>query len=97
MSDALFSEVRRKLNITWEDTETNARISDIIANMRPVVARLCGHKDDEGAFGVSGAERTLLVNACLYEFNHQFDEFKAAYADDILAARIANAIGGSHG
>lgn len=97
MSDVLLSEVKRKLNITWDDDATDARLTDIIANMRPAVARLCGHADGVGAFESPGAERTLLVNACFYEWNHQFDEFKANYADDILAARIANAIGGGHG
>jgi hypothetical protein len=83
MNDVLFQQVKRKLNITWEDADTNDRVTDIIESAIPDFKHLLGIVDDDFDFSKSGKENTLFKNYCLYEWNHCSNEFKPNYADDI--------------
>ncbi len=70
MTETLKAQVKRKLNITWEDEETNARIDDIIALAIPDLIHKLGIADQNFDFSVAGAENALFLNYCLYEWNH---------------------------
>lgn len=79
--------VKRKLNITWSDTDTDARIEQIIEDAKSEIADKVGIADPEFDFAKASQERKLLLAYCFYEWNHALDEFQINYAEDILQAR----------
>lgn len=88
----LFSEIKRKLNITWDDDETSARINEIIESAIPDLIHRLGITDPDFDFTAHGAEKSLLKNYCLYEWNHSINEFYENYADSIAQIRIKNEV-----
>lgn len=83
--------VKRKLNITWVDADTDARVADVIGIVSPALAHAIG--EDSYAFTTSdGEELGLLVNACFYEFNNALDDFWTNYAPEIQRCRIKHIV-----
>lgn len=82
----LFSQVRRKLNITWDDPGTDARLYDIIDSGQAAMSHKLGVAADFD-FSVPGQDNALFLSWCLYEWNHAAGEFDVAYASDMLQAR----------
>ena len=87
MNEILFNQVKRKLNITWEDAETTARIRDIITSAIPDLIHRLGIADEEFDFSVPGIENTLFLSYCLYEWNHCLNEFEENYRRTIARVR----------
>ena len=83
----LLAEVKRKLNVTWDDAETNTRVEEIIESAIPILIRKLGITDSEFDFSEAGQEKTLLKNYCLYEWNHCANEFDDNYSQDIAEVR----------
>ena len=80
--------VRRKLNVTWDDEGTSARLQDVVDAVSPRLASLLGY-DSPHAFSPSdGQSWGLFLNACLYEFSDAWDDFTTNYADEILSIRL---------
>jgi len=92
MTAELFLQVKRKLNITWEDSETDARVKDIIKSAIPTLKHKLGITDSTFDFAVEGAENTLFLAYCLYEWNHSANEFDVNYANDIAQIRAKYAV-----
>lgn len=86
----LFGQVKRKLNITWEDDETTARIEEIMESAIPDLKHRLGITDSEFDFSVAGDENTLFKNYCLYEWNHALSEFFDNYSDMIAQVKARN-------
>lgn len=83
----LFEQVKRKLNITWEDEETDARVNEIIESAVPDLIHRLGITDNLFDFSIASKENTLFKNYCLYEWNHCLNEFWDNYKDDISDLR----------
>jgi hypothetical protein len=83
---ALIEQVKRKLNITWDDEDTDARVADILDSALVTMRYKLGLSDDFD-FEAKGQENTLLLAYCLYEWNHAANEFDANYLGDILQVR----------
>lgn len=79
----LIEQVRRKLNITWHDEDTDKRVEEIIASATPTMIHRLGIADASFDFATPGLENTLFLAYCLYAFNHVENEFAGNYADDI--------------
>lgn len=90
MLETLFEQVRRKLNITWEDEDTDARVEDIIKSAIPTLIHKLGITDKDFDFSVAGQENKLFLAYCLYEYNHCANEFDANYAQDIAEVQAKN-------
>ena len=90
-NSTLLIQVERKLNITWNDDETSERVTEIIENAIPDLIHRLGIK---GKFDFSqpGAENNLLLNYCLYEWNHSLNEFFDNYAEIIAQVRAKNEV-----
>lgn len=86
----LLGQVRRKLNITWEDDDTTARIEEIMESAIPDLIHRLGITDPEFDFSVAGDENTLFKNYCLYEWNHTLSEFFVNYSEMIAQVRARN-------
>lgn len=87
ITDELIQQVRRKLNITWEEAETSARVNDIISSAIPDLIHRLGITDPDFDFSVAGAENTLFLAYCLYEWNHCANEFDENYSRMIATVR----------
>ena len=92
MTEALFEQVKRKLNITWEDDDTAARLNDIIASAIPDLIHRLGITDPDFDFSGRGAENTLFLAYCLYEWNHALNEFEDNYASMIARVRAKHEV-----
>lgn len=87
MTEALFNQVKRKLNITWDDDDTTSRLNDIINSAVPDLLHKLGITDKSFDFSVDGAENTLFLAYCLYEWNHTLNEFEDNYSKMIAQVR----------
>lgn len=92
MTERLIAQVKRKLNITWEDDGTNSRIEDIIQSAIPDLIHRLGIADPCFDFAEPGAENTLFLAYCLYEFNHSSHEFDDNYANLIAQTRARHEV-----
>ena len=82
-SQKLFEQVKRKLNVTWQDEETDARIKEIIASATIDLINLIGIPNSDFDFSEAGLENTIFKAYCLYEWNHALDEFEDNYANKL--------------
>lgn len=87
MTEALLQQVKRKLNITWTDSDTDARVSDIIGAAQSVMLFKLGITDAAFDFSEAGIENVLFLAYCLYLYNHCENEFDNNYMGLILQAR----------
>lgn len=92
LTETLKNQVRRKLNITWEDDETNARIQEIADSAEVYLRHKLGITDPDFGFEQAGAENTLFLAYCLYEWNHVANEFEDNYAKMIADVRAQYAV-----
>lgn len=94
MAGTLKDKVKRKLDITWSDEDTDARVDDIIDTAIPTMRHKLGLPEGY-AFEEAGPELNLLLAWCLYEWNHAADEFDANYLGDIIQVRNKWAVKGA--
>lgn len=85
-------QVKRKLNITWDDDDTNANVEDIIMSAIPTMLHKLGIADPDFDFSEYGDENTLFKAYCLYEFNHCTNEFDDNYANMIAQTRAKHEV-----
>ena len=88
----LYEQVKGKLNITWEDEETTARVNKIINSAIPDLIHKLGITDKDFDFSVDGAENTLFLAYCLYEWNHALNEFEDNYSKMIAQVRAKHEV-----
>ena len=89
---ALYGQVRRKLNITWDDDDTTARVEEIIESAIPIMLHKLGIVDPDFDFSKPGQENNLFKSYCLYEWNHCANEFDDNYANDIGQVRAKHEV-----
>ncbi len=92
MTENLLSQVKRKLNITWEDADTNNRLTDIIQSAIPTLKHKLGIADPNFDFAAPGMENNLFLAYCFYEWNHCLNEFDDNYANNILQVRAMHEV-----
>lgn len=88
----LFGQVKRKLNITWDDADTTTRLEEIIASAVPYLVHKLGIADADFDFSIAGAENTLFLAYCLYEWNHALSDFETNYAMMIANVRAQHEV-----
>ena len=88
----LFGQVKRKLNITWDDTDTTTRLEEIIDSAIPDLIHKLGITDSGFDFSVAGEENTLFLAYCLYEWNHALSDFDLNYERMIAQVRAQHEV-----
>lgn len=86
-TETLIAQVKRKLNITWNDADTEARVTDIMENAAVVIRHKLGISAADFDFSAAGIENVLYCAYCLYEYNQIVNEFDDAYANEIMQCR----------
>lgn len=79
--------VKLKLNITYSEPDTDARISGITQMADAVLRDALGIDDASFTFETPGQEQALFLDFCFYEFNDALDDFYANYAEQMAQAR----------
>lgn len=89
---ALIDQVKRKLDITWVDEDTDRRVQDIIDSASPTLRHRLGIADENYNFETAGQENRLFLALCLYEWNHSANEFWDNYAEDVASCRAVHEV-----
>lgn len=89
---SLIDQVKRKLDITWVDEDTDRRVADIVDSVTPVLRHKLGITDPEFDFSKAGLENMLFLALCLYEWNHSANEFDANYANEIAQCQAIHEV-----
>lgn len=84
MNELLELEVKRKLNITWDDEETDNAIESMIEDAIITLNEKLGAEID---YSKPGMERNLFKNYCLYAWNDCLDDFDKKYMNEIYQIR----------
>lgn len=88
----LIDQVKRKLDITWVDEDTDRRVVDIMESVTPVLKHKLGITEPEFDFSKAGLENMLFLALCLYEWNHSANEFDANYANEIAQCQAIHEV-----
>lgn len=81
---SLKAELKLKLNITWEDDDTNSKLESILADAEIILNHKLGAEID---YSVPGIEHSLYLNYGMYAWNNCIDEFDERYRPEIYTAR----------
>ena len=76
--------VKRHLNITWQDPETDNKIIDMMFDAEAALNHKLGAVID---YFVPGQERILYMADMLYAWNESLNDFDSAYRAEILQIR----------
>lgn len=82
MDSQLLDDVKNYLNITWNDTATDQKISGLIASGIFYINDKAGRKQD---YLTAGYARTLLLEYVRYARDEALDVFENNYRSFILA------------
>lgn len=82
--------VHRKLNVTWRDENTDARVQDVVDAVSPRLASLLALEDNHAFTSADGQAWGLFLNGCLYEFSDAWDDFVNHYEREIQSVRLQN-------
>lgn len=77
--------VKNYLDITWDDPSTNFKVQDMISRAESVLNEYAGRKID--FTDETTADAQLLLDCCLYMWNHAFEQFKINYAPELIMLR----------
>lgn len=80
----LLADVKNYLNITWDDDETNIKISGLIASAAAYLDSKLGGQPD---YETDGMPRTLLMDHVRYARDSALDVFETNYQSLILSAQ----------
>lgn len=82
---ALIDTVKNYLDITWDDSHTNTKISGILARAQD---KLCAYAGSDSVdFGDGTTEQQLLLDLCRYTYNNASEDFEQNYKADLLMLR----------
>lgn len=79
---ALLPDVKNHVNITWDDSATDKKVSELIASGTAYLEARCGKNLD---FTVPGEARTLLMEYVRYGLGDALDVFENNYLHRLLA------------
>ena len=85
---ATMAAVRRKLNVTWTDEGTEARLQDVVDTVSPRLSSLLGYPSEHSFTKGDGEAWGHFLHGCLYEFSDAWDDFTENYAREILSTRV---------
>lgn len=84
LPQSLVDQVKRYLNITWSDTDTDAKVIDMMLDAEMALNHKLGA---EVNYLAPGQERRLYLNYCTYAWNDCLNEFDPAYRAEIMQIR----------
>jgi hypothetical protein len=83
--DELLKAVKNYLDITWEDDDTDAKLTGIIERGKTYLDRNAGTAQD---YETEGLPRALLFDYCRYVRNNALELFEENFRGDLIALRM---------
>lgn len=83
--DALLKAVRNYLDITYEDAETDQKLTGIIERGKAYLDDIAGTKQD---YEQERAARALLLDYCRYARNNVLELFSINFQAELIALRM---------
>lgn len=80
----MFEELKNYLNVTWEDSATDEKISGILTRAEAVLNSYSGYDID---FDSDSSARQLLFDLCRYIYNDVYEDFQKNFRSDLVALR----------
>lgn len=80
----LLQDLKDKLNITWDEEETNRRLKTILEDAEVTLNYKLGATID---YSENGPEHNLFLNYCMYAWNNCINEFDGNYFNEIMQIR----------
>ena len=87
----LLPDVRNYLDITYEDTETDKKLTGIIERGVNYLQGIAGSSTPVD-FTVEGNARSLLFDYCLYARSNSLYMFEQNYKSSLVALRLAREV-----
>lgn len=84
VSDSLLADAKCRLNITWEDEQTDKRLASILADGMAYIDDKLG---EPGDYEAPSYARLLLMEYVRYARDEAMDVFEQNYLSSLLAAR----------
>lgn len=78
------AEVKRSLNITWDDPDTDAKVSDMMVSAEAMINDYAGTRIDYSRDAIA---MQLLKDCIRYIWNDCIDEFENRYRSQLIAMR----------
>lgn len=78
--EQLLADLKAKLQITWDDAETNRILTLSIKNSKRYFTELC---ETKFTFAEGSTEHELLMERCRYDWNNAIDEFEPNFKRDL--------------
>lgn len=76
--------LKNELLITWDEDETNLKLSRIVAGGIQALNHKLGAEID---YTKSGSEQEIFLAYCVYAYNGCLNEFDGAYQNNIMQLR----------
>ncbi|AKL96627.1 hypothetical protein CACET_c31830 [Clostridium aceticum] len=86
LPEGLLEAVRNYLDITWEDSAGDEKLSGIIARGIKYIDRIAGSEMD---YSIEDKPRELLFDYCRYARSNDLEEFQKNYLHELLTLQIA--------
>lgn len=83
VDEALLSEIKNFLDITWEDAAGDEKLSGIIFRGMKRINELCGTEFDYSAGSEDAAAKDLLINYVMYARADALNDFMDNYGAEI--------------
>ncbi|NEY20504.1 hypothetical protein G4D61_11110 [Bacillus ginsengihumi] len=78
--DDLLTELKDKLQVTWNDDSTNRQLTRMLNRGQKYFNELCG---TEFTFEDSSPERELLMERCRYDWNNALSDFEDNFRKEL--------------
>ncbi len=91
ISEELLTAAKNYLDITWDDTDTDAKLRGQLQRGMAYISAKTGVDSNSSAFAGDNADlraQELLFNYLLYDRAGAANEFKKNYASDILGLKM---------
>ena len=81
----MLGDVRNYLDITWQDDETDRKLTGIIKRGMAYINQAAGAEQD---YTAEGMPRTLLFDYCRYARNNASEMFDGNFRAELIALRM---------
>lgn len=87
----LLSDVRNYLDITYEDAETDRKLTGIIERGKKYLDNVAGEELD---YDTEDTPRSLLMDYCRYVRNNTLELFEVNFRADLISLRMGRQVEG---
>lgn len=85
----MLEEVKRQLNITWQDEDIDNKLQDLIRQSQKAIQTLTG---TEINFEENEDAKELLINRIRYAYNNAIEYFEQNFHGEILRLQLIEGV-----